>query len=214
MERVDGFDTTIPGLEDRNLTWKKPAVRGALQRPEKESSVQGRGQQYAPWRTSACPEGSADPADLRLAADLRRAGRTAALLPHDLVTCSTGIIPAVTRPVPADRRPWLGRQGRKGLFTERVLHNPDFNRNEHTRNTGRLKLLAGLTLVHLNSLGAGKGGCGPELGGKDSPVSPSWGRRLASVVLTSLVSALVREVSIAEERPRPCVLTMLARPGC
>lgn len=55
---VDGFGTIIPGLEDRNLTWKKPAGAAALQRPEKDSIVQHRGKQYAPWRTPPRVNGS------------------------------------------------------------------------------------------------------------------------------------------------------------
>ena len=51
VERVGGFDTTIPGRECQDLTWMKPAEGCALERPVKNCNVQDRMQQYAAWRT-------------------------------------------------------------------------------------------------------------------------------------------------------------------
>ena len=52
MERVGGFDTTIPGRECQDLTWMKPAEGCALERPAENCNVHDRVQQYAAWRIS------------------------------------------------------------------------------------------------------------------------------------------------------------------
>ena len=58
MERVGGFDTTIPGRECQDLTWMKPAEGYALERPVENCSVQDSMQQYAAWRTPIDPNDS------------------------------------------------------------------------------------------------------------------------------------------------------------
>ena len=58
VERVGGFDTSIPGRECQDLTWMKPAEECALERPAENCSVQDSVQQYAAWRTPINPNDS------------------------------------------------------------------------------------------------------------------------------------------------------------